>query len=134
MNKTKLAHRFAKGLYLFLIAALLTAPTVGTAAADGPNKVYWTDNRADKIQFANLDGSGVEDLVTAGLTYPHGLALDMARGKMYWTDHGTGKIQRANLDGTGVEDLIAGLGYGLRGIALGYTTEVFLPLIAKNAP
>ena len=87
MNKTKLIHRFAKGLYLFFIAALLAILTVGTAAADGP-KIYWTDNRTDKIQQANLDGTGVEDLVTAGIRYPHGIALDVAGGKMYWTDHG----------------------------------------------
>ena len=139
MNKTKLTHRFAKGLHLFFIAALLTALTVGTAAADGP-KVYWTDNRADNIQGANLDGTGVEDLVTAGILYPHGIALDVVGGKMYWTDHGIGKIQRANLDGTGVEDLVSGLGgtrYGPRGIALDvaggkmYWTDNAVPKIQR---
>ena len=69
-------------------------------------RMYWTDWETDKIQRANLDGSQVEDLVSTGLDYPSGLALDVAGGKMYWIDAGTDKIQRANLDGSQVEDLV----------------------------
>ena len=58
-----------------------------------------------KIQRSNLDGSGVEDLVT-GLEGSGGIALDVSGGKMYWTDLITEKIQRSNLDGSGVEDLV----------------------------
>ena len=82
----------------------------------GASKLYWTDWGTDKIQRANLDGSGVEDLVSGGgLDGPDGLTLDMAGGKMYWTDAGTNKIQRADLNGSNVEDLVTGLGipYGL---------------------
>ena len=68
--------------------------------------VYWTDTGTNKIQWANLDGSQVKDLVTTGLVTLTGLALDMAGSKIYWTDAGTDKIQRANLDGSGVEDLV----------------------------
>ena len=68
--------------------------------------MYWTDSGTNKIQRANLDGSGVEDLITSGLSDPRGLALDLGAGKMYWTDRGTDKIQRANLDGSRVEDLV----------------------------
>ena len=68
--------------------------------------MYWTDVGTDKIQRANLDGSGVEDLVTSGLDRPAGLALDVAGGKMYWTDIDANKVQRANLNGSGVEDLV----------------------------
>ena len=61
----------------------------------------------EKIQRSNLDGSGVEDLVTTGLGAPFGIALDVSGDKMYWTDVGLGeKIQRSNLDGSGVEDLV----------------------------
>ncbi|MCE2438452.1 MAG: hypothetical protein J4F39_03385 [Candidatus Latescibacteria bacterium] len=92
--------------------------TVATAPppTPGASKLYWTDWGTDKIQRANLDGSGVEDLVSgAGLDGPDGLTLDMAGGKMYWTDAGTNKIQRADLNGSNVEDLVTGLGipYGL---------------------
>ncbi|MCY3737494.1 MAG: T9SS type A sorting domain-containing protein [Gemmatimonadaceae bacterium] len=72
----------------------------------GPSRMYWLDRGTDRIQRSNLDGSNVESLVTAGLSGPKELALDVAGGKMYWTDNGTDKIQRANLDGSQVEDLV----------------------------
>ena len=77
--------------------------------AGGVNKMYWADGSTQMIQRSNLDGSDVEDLVTTGLDYPHGIALDVDGGKMYWTDFSANKIQRSNLDGSGVEDLITGL-------------------------
>ena len=73
----------------------------------GTPKMYWTDVGTHKIQRANLDGSNIENLVTTGLIYPEGFALDIAGGKMYWADGGTDKIQRANLDGSNIENLIA---------------------------
>ncbi|MDE3259941.1 MAG: hypothetical protein OYM47_19075 [Gemmatimonadota bacterium] len=92
--------------------------TVATTAppAPGASKLYWTDWGTNKIQRSNLDGSGVEDLVSGGgLDGPDGLALDLAGGKMYWTDAGANKIQRADLNGANVADLVTGLGipYGL---------------------
>ena len=77
-----------------------------TTTASQTWKLYWTDFGTRKIQRSNLDGSGVEDLVTTGLDVPVGLALDVSGGKLYWTDFGTRKIQRSNLDGSGVEDLV----------------------------
>ena len=73
-------------------------------------------------QRADLDGGNVEDLVTAGLSIPRGIALDLvsrkkSRGKMYWVDGGTAKIQRADLDGGNVEDVITD-GVGYIGLAL----------------
>ncbi len=97
-------------------ASVSLTVTTRTPPATGASKLYWTDWGTDKIQRSNVDGSGVEDLVSgAGLDGPDGLALDVAGGKMYWTDAGTNKIQRGNLDGSGVEDLVTGLGipYGL---------------------
>ena len=113
---------------------------VRSSRSSGPNdialdvaagKIYWTvwdGNPAarNKIQRANLDGSRVEDLVTAlpGVRKPNGLALDLSAGKIYWTntfdddEQGTDKIQRANLDGSQIEDLVtSGLGWPI-GISL----------------
>ena len=93
------------GVLVLLSVSLETgAPS---ASADFVGKVYWTDDGTDKISRANLDGSGVEDLLT-GLDSPQGIALDTDGGKMYWVETGTapGKISRANLDGTGVEALV----------------------------
>ena len=69
--------------------------------------MYWTDYSTSMIQRANLDGTNIEDLVTMGLTFPYGIALDPLGGKMYWTDAGSDKIQRANLDGSNIEDLVS---------------------------
>ena len=70
---------------------------------------HWTTRTGNKIQRANLSGSGLEDLVTAGLQDPRGIPVDTNAEKMYWVDAGTNKIQRANLDGSGVQDLVTGL-------------------------
>ena len=44
----------------------------GLAVDSAAGKLYWTDYGSDRIQRANLDGSEVEDLVTAGLRIPLG--------------------------------------------------------------
>ena len=59
------------------------------------SKLYWVDHRADKIQRANLDGSGLEDVIDSGLSRPEGIALDVSARKIYWTDAAFGQIQRA---------------------------------------
>jgi len=70
-------------------------------------KMYWTD--IGVINRANLDGTGVMTLITAG-PCPMGIALDLPAGRVYWTDCVEGRIMRANLlDGSGVEQVIAGL-------------------------
>ena len=73
------------------------------------SKLYWVDHRADKIQRANLDGSGLEDVIDSGLSQPEGIALDVSARKIYWTDRALGHIQRANFDGSGVETVLSGL-------------------------
>ena len=76
-------------------------------------KVYW-GVYAGNISRANLDGTGVETLVSA--RGPTSIALDVSGGKMYWTDYLARAIRRANLDGTGVETLVS-MGF-VTGIAL----------------
>ncbi|HHP7239261.1 T9SS type A sorting domain-containing protein [Longibacter sp.] len=75
-------------------------------------KVYWSNVATGSIQRANLDGSGL-DTVVSGLASPVGLDIDPAGGKVYWAHlsdtAADRKIQRANLDGSSVEDLITGL-------------------------
>jgi hypothetical protein len=69
-------------------------------------KMYWSDQGADAIYRANLDGSSPQVLVT-GLATPTGVALDLLRGKLYWAEQTSKKIQRSNLDGSNVEDVLA---------------------------
>jgi hypothetical protein len=88
--------------------ALLAIVTGGAGQweALGDGKMYWTDLGNHTIQRVNLNGTGLEGLVTTGLIAPGGIAVDVGGGKIYWTDAGNNKIQRANLDGTSVEDLL----------------------------
>ena len=88
----------------------LVSPS-GIALDVAGGKIYWTDIGTSKIQRANLDGSGVEDVITTGVIAPVRIALDLARGKIYWTEGSPADfmISRANLDGTGGEFLITGL-------------------------
>ena len=83
----------------------------GIALNLAAGKMYWTLAGLDKIQVANLDGTGVADLIT-NVTDPYGIAIDLGAGKIYWsTSNFGGKIQRANLDGTGIEDIVIGQDY-----------------------
>ena len=82
-------------------------------------KIYWMDagatNYAGKIQRANLDGSGIQDLVS-GSNFPGDLSLDLSAGKMYWQEQG--EIRRADLDGSGIQDLVLGVRGGIPSLAL----------------
>ncbi|MEM1270286.1 MAG: starch-binding protein [Bacteroidota bacterium] len=62
-----------------------------------------------EISRVPAGGTGVQDLVTSGLSNAETSALDASAGKLYWTNRSNGKIQRANLDGSGVEDVLTGL-------------------------
>lgn len=62
-----------------LVLALLLAVAGG---ANAQRKMYWTDaGTTNKIQRANPDGTGVEDLV-AGLDDPKGIALVQETGEL----------------------------------------------------
>ena len=84
--------------------------TVGGLAVGG-GKVYWTEQTsasAGTVNGANLDGTGVTELVST-LSVPMGIAVDTAGSKVYWTAS-SGKIKRANLDGSRSEKVVDGLG------------------------
>ena len=78
----------------------------GIALDVAGGKIYWGDSG---IQRANLDGTNVENVVSADAEYAEYIALDVADGKIYWTNWLYNKIQRANLDGTNVQDIVTGL-------------------------
>ena len=61
----------------------------------------------EKITRANLDGTGMEDVITAGtLDEPNEIALDLINQKMYWTEQSAGNTRRANLDGTSIGNVV----------------------------
>jgi len=80
-------------------------------------KMYWADPSNGTIQRANLDGTGLETLVS-DLARPNDLALDNINDKLYWTESGAefndsgipigdiNRVQRSNLDGSNVEEIV----------------------------
>ena len=92
-----------------LITDLDSPSSIALDPAGG--KIYWAEEGTfpKKIQRANLDGSGVEDLILLGQTDPRSVRLDPSGGKLYWSNDTVGSVQRANLDGTDVATIITGL-------------------------
>lgn len=79
----------------------------GLAIDPYARRLYWANDHANSISYANLDGSGGHDLPITGATLncPAGLAVDPAAGRVYWTNYLGNTISYANLDGSGAADL-----------------------------
>jgi hypothetical protein len=75
------------------------------AVDNAGGKVYWANNLLDRIERANLDGTGRETLLAGAGS--RAIALHISAGKIYWTNTAAGKVQRSNLDGTGIEDFVS---------------------------
>uniref|UniRef100_A0A8K9VBI4 EGF-like domain-containing protein n=1 Tax=Oncorhynchus mykiss TaxID=8022 RepID=A0A8K9VBI4_ONCMY len=69
-------------------------------------KLYYTDVSLDVIRRANLDGTGMETVISQGLKTTDGLAVDWVTRNMYWTDTGRNTIEVARLDGTSRKVLV----------------------------
>jgi DNA-binding beta-propeller fold protein YncE len=72
------------------------------AVTASAGRIYWANQGADKISFANLNGTGGGDLTISGATVgsPQGVAIDDAAGRIYWGNLAVDMISFANLDGT----------------------------------
>lgn len=55
-------------------------------------KRYWADTPTHSIRRSNLDGSGVEEVVS-GLAGPYGLSFDPATGTLLWTSSGGERVE-----------------------------------------
>lgn len=64
-------------------------------------KMYWAE-QGGRIQRADLDGTHIELLVSAGGT-PRDVALDLQARKLYWIEAAGAGIRRCDLDGGNVE-------------------------------
>src|SRR5690606_13050911 len=88
-------------------------------------KIYYCDFQSSgvgKVLRMNLDGSGIEELVT-GLSSPYGVAINLAEGKMYIADGPN--VSRANLDGSGFEkEFIQVAGGAMRAIGFNSKTNL----------
>ena len=69
-------------------------------------RVYWTEGSS--IWRANIDGTGIESILTMPGRWVFGLAIDPVADRLYWSyiEHNPRRdgIQSANLDGSSVEE------------------------------
>ena len=75
------------------LASILAVP-MGIAVDAANSKLYWTNSRG-RIQSANLDGSGITNVIPSGLEGAMDLAV--AGGNAYWTQGGN--VRFVNLTG-----------------------------------
>ena len=72
--------------------ALITASILVTSADDLlAGKMYFTDRGASLVRRANLDGTGLETIISAAGTNIRGIALDLERGQFFYADNGPGE-------------------------------------------
>lgn len=92
-------------LLLAIVLALFFLLLVPSASREDSSagRVYWASYSGRLVAYANLDGSGGDDLDNTYLYNgsPEGIAIDMAAGKVYWSDRVHQAIRYANLDGSG---------------------------------
>ena len=64
--------------------------------------MYWTDwgDTRPMIARAYLDGTHRQEIISTGVKWPNGLALDLTEGRLYWGDAIKDRIESANLDGS----------------------------------
>ena len=95
---------------------LTTAATPLSLAIDGTGgKIYWSEEKDVidvVIRRGNLDGTGVETLLTLGsdVVGVGGLALDLTNQTLYWgqtSTADTGSLWRSNLNGTSPSAIIS---------------------------
>ncbi len=72
-------------------------------------KMFWTDWGNDLIRKADVTGLNQQTVISLGLVFPRGIAVDTVNQKVYWTDNGTDTIERSNLDGSNNQIMVSGL-------------------------
>jgi len=92
-----------------VLACLAFTALAGASAAQAADRIYWANDDANSISWANLNGStvgGTLSLGSAPIAAPNGLAIDSAAGRIYWANYGNSEggavstIGWANLDGS----------------------------------
>lgn len=102
-DQQKIYRSDADGENARVLATRVVFPS-NVVVDEAGRKLYWIDQNLDRIERADLDGSGVEVVVSELV---NDIALDGA-GHIYWTSLTFDEIRRANLDGTGVVTLVSG--------------------------
>ncbi|EDW86389.2 uncharacterized protein Dwil_GK17732 [Drosophila willistoni] len=67
----------------------------------GEALAFWSDwGPNPKIERAHMDGSQRQVIISKGVTWPNGLAIDYPNHKIYWADAKQHAIECSNLDGS----------------------------------
>ena len=79
----------------------------GCACATGQSKLFVLSHEGGgSIIQMNLDGSGADTIIGAGMDPVYTIQIDPAGQWLYWYDFGADALERAKLDGTGTETAI----------------------------
>jgi DNA-binding beta-propeller fold protein YncE len=64
-------------------------------------RIYWSNFNANKISYANLDGTNAHDLDTgsAPVSGPEGVAVDSSKGRVYWANNTGNSLGYASANG-----------------------------------
>jgi DNA-binding beta-propeller fold protein YncE len=72
-------------------------------------KMYWTDETANLVVEANIDGTGTPVVLfdsSDGVNRPDAIAIDYNDHKIYWSETGSKVIARGNIDGSGEREVL----------------------------
>jgi hypothetical protein len=122
-NRVMRSENFAAGRAI--VTRTGTAPD-GVSVDVAGGKIYWTNmgsllgSGGGTLQRANLDGSGVETIIPAGVARtPKQMQLDLVHRQLYFCDREGAKVWRANMDGSNPVAIVSGHGFReLVGVAL----------------
>ena len=64
------------------------------------DRIYWTDTTLSTISRMFINGSSSETVISGGVYYPYGLAVDPVGRNIYWTDHSLNKIEVSRMNGS----------------------------------
>jgi len=123
---------------------VMTQATTASAPVDEAPKIIWADQGRDMVLSANLDGTGIDTLLSdyrLNLDTPNYLTIDRARKKLYVSDWGTDRIIRMGIDGSNPEVIISnpdvdgpvGMGFDNTGDRL-FFLDQYTDRIQRSAP
>jgi DNA-binding beta-propeller fold protein YncE len=99
--------RIRTSIMLAAVGVAVALAALAGASASDADMIYWGDQGAGKISFANLPtgGGGVVATGSATVSDPNGVSIDAAANEIYWVNAAANSISRASLDGSGAGNL-----------------------------
>ncbi|XP_033127863.1 low-density lipoprotein receptor-related protein 2-like [Anneissia japonica] len=82
------------------------------------NKVYWTDNKQDKVYRSDLTNPSAEEIMDLGRSVPENVAVDWIGRKLYIVESISDRVFISELNGTSQSSLIISQLDQPRGLAL----------------